>query len=202
MRAAKIIAVATLFGLQGCSFFSSPSKQNFYSLSVGRNSQGSPSPKGIALSVDSLQINPVYESQGFTYRLAGGKTESDYYHQFQAAPEANITEQLKVWLRKGNHFRIVTGYNQFQTSDYILSGTIESLYGDYSVPGKPVAVVSMRIYLRKNNETASLERTLMGHYEKRVPVSRNTPEGLIAGWDTALASVFADIESNITSATR
>ncbi|MEO6053786.1 MAG: ABC-type transport auxiliary lipoprotein family protein [Chthoniobacterales bacterium] len=199
MRIARIIGIAALLCIQGCSFFYTQPKQNYFSLVAPRNSQASPSPNGAALSIDSIQINPVYENQGFTYRLEGGRTQLDYYHLFQTAPEANITEQLKIWLRKGGHFRSVSGYNQSQTSDYILSGTIETLYGDYSLPGKPVAVISMRVYVRKNNDTSSAERTLMGYYEKRIPVSNNSPEGLVSAWDKGLASIFGEIENAVTS---
>ncbi|MEO6845630.1 MAG: ABC-type transport auxiliary lipoprotein family protein [Chthoniobacterales bacterium] len=198
MRRLNIAALILLFCLQGCSLFYPQPKQNFYTLSANRESGSAPSSNGPALSIDQLQIASPYANQGFVYHLPGGTVQSDYYHLFLSAPQFNIAEQLKASLRKSGHFRTVSGYNQSQGADYILNGNIEALYGDYTNPQQPFAVVAMRIYLSKKVESSSIDKNLLGHYEKRIPLSRNSPDGLVKAWDTGLASIFANIEHDIT----
>jgi len=195
----RISILLLLLSLQGCSLFYPQPKQNFYALSVPHpGSSGSVT--GPVLCVTLLQINPLYENQGFVYHLSDSRTESDYYHLFLTAPEINITEQMKAWLRKSGHFHTVTGSDQLSGAAWILSGHIDTLYGDFTNPRQPVAVVAIRLYLTSNSGLTPESRISIGHFEKRVPLTENSPKGLIVAWNKALSEIFSEMEHPLVSA--
>jgi cholesterol transport system auxiliary component len=152
---------------------------------------------GPVLSMPYLQISPRYAERGFIYRTSETEYESDFYNQFLSSPAVMITEEMRRALAASTKFKHVVGPTSPLTADYVLEGSINSLYGDFRKPSAPAAVLEIEFFLHNENP-GNPGVVLQKRYLKSVPLKEKSPEALAKGWSEALEAIMAMFVADVS----
>jgi len=151
---------------------------------------------GDVLLLHRIGIQSPFDDRRLNYRTGPGTFEPDYYIRFVAAPSDIVTGRLETWLAESRLFQAVVESGTSVEYRYILEGEIIELYGDYSNPQQPSAVITAEFTLVDDAEGMG-RIVLNNRYRQVVPVSSPNPDGLAAGWGTALRNMFLDLTADI-----
>jgi cholesterol transport system auxiliary component len=152
---------------------------------------------GQILSMANLQISPRYADRDFVYRTSETEYESDFYNQFLTFPAVMISEETRKALAASSKFKFVVGPSSSLNPNYVLEGSINSLYGDFRNPSAPAAVLEIEFFLHNENpENAGI--VLQKRYIKSVPLKAKSPEALTKGWSEALEAIVAIFVGDFT----
>jgi cholesterol transport system auxiliary component len=192
-----VIAIP-LLGISGCLKLERPRpERRFYLIEAARPDQPRPPVAG-PLQVRRFQVSPAFDSPGFIYRTGEHGYESDYYNAFFVPPAAMFTEQCTRWLGDAGLFERVAPAASQLRGQFLLEGHVSAVYGDYRQSGRPEAVIELQLLLLRDRP-GDPEVIHQGNYLARQPVGENTPEGLVAAWNAALASILARVEGDFAS---
>ena len=150
------------------------------------------------LRVGSVTVSAPYRGKQFVVRSSDLKYETDYYNEFLVAPSANIGEATARALAAANVFASVVPPTVTIDPDWTLDAFVDSLYGDARNADKPVAVLAITFFLRKetgDNAVPVWTRT----YEKRVPFAASSASGYVAALNTALAEILGELARDLSS---
>lgn len=176
-------------------------EKRFYMIEATRPSReihNEPMADGM-LRVRRIGISPAYESASFVYRTGEAAYESDYYNAFFIAPDALLTDQVSRWMDAAGLFGRVAPGGSHMRGEYLLEGSVLSLYGDYRPGAGPDAVIELQLALLKDGPEGL---TLLHHgtYAGRERLREGGPEGLVAAWSLALAGILEQAEGDLARA--
>jgi cholesterol transport system auxiliary component len=174
-------------------------EKHYFVIEIPRNIESSNSPSERTLSVSNLRISPRYADRSFVYRTSDAGYESDFYNQFLTAPDVMISEELRKGLAASGEFKYVLGPANQQQSNYVLEGSINSLYGDFRNPNRPAAVLEIEFFLYNENSNDS-GIISQKRYSKSVPLNEKSPEALVKGWEEALEAIVAALVADFKAA--
>jgi len=143
-----------------------------------------------------LDVESPFDDRRFHYRTGPGTYESDYYVRFVASPADLLTDRLEAWLSEGSLFRAVVEPGSSVDYRYILEGEILELYGDYSDPRRPLAVLKAEFLLVDDLEGAG-KIVFQKQYRRAEPVASSDPGALASGWGTALRGLLLELTSDL-----
>ena len=171
-------------------------EKRYFVIEVKDAQSGNPG-EGQILSVANLQISPRYADRGFIYRTSETEYESDFYNQFLSSPAVMITEEARKALAASAKFKFVVGPASPLTANYVLEGSINSLYGDFRKPSAAAAVLEIEFFLHNENP-GNPGVVLQKRYLKSVPLTEKSPEALVRGWSEALDAIMAMLVADVT----
>ena len=184
----------------GCvSLERSAPERHYFVIELPQGSESSSSANDKILSVGSLRISPRYADRSFVYRISDAGYETDYYNQFLTAPDVMITEELRKGLAGSKLFKYVLGPADPQQPDYVLEGSISSLYGDFRNASQPAAVLALEVFVYNENSGNS-GIVMQKRYVKSVPLTAKTPEALVRGWNQALQQIAGELATDLNRA--
>jgi hypothetical protein len=162
----------------------------------------SPPPKasqsqGTILSISSVDVSALFNRQSFVYRTGPEAYETDPYSGFLVPPGQAIAIAMRGYLLGSGQFQNVIGPDSRVKPDRIMEVHVSELYGDFSQAGQPVAVLSMRVTLF---DEKGREPVLLKDYSRRIPLKENTAAAVMAGWNTALGEIMAEVTADVGSA--
>jgi cholesterol transport system auxiliary component len=187
--ARQAVLLISLFCFSCVSLERSYPEKRYFVIEVKDAKSGNPE-NGQVLSIANLQISPRYADRGFIYRTSEAEYESDFYNQFLSSPAVMITEETRRALAASAKFKFVVGPTSSLTANYVLEGSINSLYGDFRKPSAPAAVLEIEFFLHNENP-GNPGIVLQKRYMKSVPLNERSPEALVRGWSEALEAVVA-----------
>jgi len=150
------------------------------------------------LIVRRLRISPRFETQSFVYRTDEHAFESDFYNDFLVAPDQLITEEVRDWLRRSGLFLHVLTPDSRADAELVLEGNIVALYGDYSKPREPMAVIELQLFLIREPGGAS-EVLLERSWHREVLMTGDRPADLVAGWNQGLTAILQGLEATLAN---
>ena len=171
-------------------------EKRYFVIEVKDAKSGNPG-EGQILSVANLQISPRYADRGFIYRTSETEYESDFYNQFLSSPAVMITEEARKALAASAKFKFVVGPASPLSANYVLEGSINSLYGDFRQPSAAAAVLEIEFFLHNENP-GNPGVVLQKRYLKSVPLTEKSPEALVRGWSEALDAIMAMLVADVT----
>jgi ABC-type uncharacterized transport system auxiliary subunit len=96
-------------------------------------------------------------------------------------------------------FKYVVGPSNQLQPNYVLEGSINSLYGDFQNLNAPAAVMEVEFFLhREQADNPGL--VMQKRYLKSVPLSSRSADALVKGWDQALEGILAELISDLKAA--
>jgi hypothetical protein len=154
-----------------------------------------PPTSGIIIAVNSVDVSPLFDKNSFTYRTGPVSYESDPYAGFMVPPDQAIAIAMRAHLVASGKFRNVIEPGGMLNGSQSVEAYVSELYGDFSQPGKGVAVLSMRIsvYDPRFGRSPIMQKD----YSERVPVQKNTAADVMAGWNTALDQIMTEFTSDL-----
>lgn len=159
-----------------------------------------PPRQGPVLTVRLFESAPAFENQEFIYRLSALRWQTDYYHVFAQPPATLLTFQVRRWMVHSGLFRSVAIPGLGPAEAWQLQGFVTQLYGDFSNPDLPEAVLHLRCALLAPG--AAMEAVFTKTYRQHVPLRVNTPEGLVEAWNQALQGILSELTADVARALR
>ena len=188
-----------LFIFSACVKLDRPSvEKHFYDLEVVRPEKNPGRTLNAVIMVQRLSISPRFAGRELVYKPDPYSLESDFYNLFFIPPAEMLTQDLKAWLERSGIFSRVVGSSSLAPSDYILEGTVNALYGDYTQE-QASAVVKMEFFLM--DDTLPERHILFSKaYTRTIPIPSPSPKALIKGLSEAVGEGFAQLEKDLRGA--
>jgi cholesterol transport system auxiliary component len=178
------------------SFEKSYPEKRFYVLDTVRE-DASPRPaEGPVLRLTDFNISPRYEGKGFVTSRDDLSFESDFYNEFFIGPAEIIEGELREWLEGSGRFSLVTDPSSRVEADFLLTGNVPALFGDFREEGAPKAVLEIQFLLL--DEEFSRSRVLFqNNYRQAVAIPDTSPGALARGWNQGLEMIFKALEADL-----
>jgi hypothetical protein len=171
-------------------------ERKYYVFDVRPPNNYNHSPLQAVLEIRNFRVSPAYDGHEFVYRVSADGYKSDFYNQFFKSPASLIAQEAFRWFSQINMFEYTVVAPSETAGDYVLSGYVNSIYGDYADERSPKAVLALQFFLIK--EVSGKDVLVFSkNYEKDVGISSRSPTALVNGWNDALREVLVDLESDI-----
>jgi ABC-type uncharacterized transport system auxiliary subunit len=145
-----------------------------------------------------LDVASPFDDRRFIYKTAPGTYESDYYVRFVAPPAELLTERLEAWLSESGLFGAVVEPGSSVDFRYVLEGELQELFGDYSNPQQPEAVIQAEFVLVDDLEGAG-KVIFKRQYRHTEPVNSSGGKAVAASWRIALRSILLELSTDLRS---
>jgi cholesterol transport system auxiliary component len=183
--------------LGGCAFFGGVEPSESYTLEVERvQEQPSAEARERVLEVTPFRITSRYQGQAFVYQGTDARYWTDKRQQFLSPPQWLVTEQTSRYLRHSGLFgAVVEGESRLRVT-HLLEGAVTALYGDFSNPADPRAVLEIQFFLiDPRDDTAKV--VLQTGFRTEAEIAEAMPQALVRGWESGLESMLNSFESDL-----
>ncbi len=174
-------------------------ERQYFVLDVARAGEPIHQASGATLEVRPLRVSPAYQGTGFVYRREELRYETDYYNEFFTSPGAMISQEVRDWLTDSGLFSLVLDNPSDLQTAYLLEGNVTALYGDYTEPGDPRGILSIRFSVI-DDRAPRPRAVLQAEYRQRVGLAESSPQALVRAWNEALGLIFGRLESDLAAA--
>lgn len=170
--------------------------KNYFILDISRGASETAPVEAPILKIRKFRISPKYEGRNLVYRLDELRYDSDFYNEFFANPDVLITEEIRDWLGATGLFSHVTDLSNYVEPEYILEGAVTAMFGDFTNPEKPKAVLEFKVVLI-NSLSSETDIIFKKDYRSEAPIADNRPESVIVGLDQALTDIMTALETDL-----
>ena len=188
-----------LLAIAACAPKKKPPERNFFVLETNRQAGETwDEPRGI-LSVRGFDVSPGFRGKEIVYRTERGRSQSDFYNQYFISPGPMLTDVSRQWLDDSGMFEAVISMGSHKEADYILEGSVTSLYGDFQEGDEPASVLRMQFLLLEDDR---LDYQMLMHrtYKERVTLTGSGAEHVVQGLNKALTRILTRLEKDMASA--
>jgi ABC-type uncharacterized transport system auxiliary subunit len=154
------------------------------------------------LTLRSVTVSPIFDNNSFIYRTGSETYEIDHYASFMASPGQAIGIAVRAHLLASGLFQNVVASGTSSRADVFMEVHVTELYGDFSQPGHPAAMLAMQITLLPATDANNRRPILQKEYSSRIPLEKNTAADVMTGWDTALGEIMTDFLSDVARKAR
>jgi ABC-type uncharacterized transport system auxiliary subunit len=160
-----------------------------------------PAPAATATRVVTLrrvEVVPTYAGSELVYRISEHGIERDPYASLAAPPAWILTSAVRGYLRDADFIRDVVAPGEGMPVDAEIEPALTELYGDFSNPAEPAAVLSLhfRVLARASGAAAARE-ILLKSYTRRIPLSQRTAAAVVAAWNRALGEIMGEFLADL-----
>jgi hypothetical protein len=197
----RVLLLCAWWPLTGCiNLIRSPEipRQQF-SLALQVPEQKSPASAPV-LAVRLFDAAPMFENQGFVYKVSRLRWQTDFYHTFAQPPAVLLTYETRRWMVHSGLFRSVAIPGLAPADSWQLQGFVNQMYGDFQDPEVPRAVLSVRYSLLPPGAQASTQPLFSKTYEQRRPLGEASPAGLVEAWNRAAEGILRELTTDIQAA--
>jgi ABC-type uncharacterized transport system auxiliary subunit len=196
-RAAAALALGALAVVTGCSFTRSSLVKETYLLDpAAPPTLAKPQPG--SLRVGAVNVAAPFRARSFVVRDTELQYESDFYHEFIVSPALMLTDATARALAAAKVFAGVARPGVTAGADWVLDGFVSALYADTRDAKQPVAVIEVTYYL--SHDDGGVNSPVWSQaYRKEVPVTSSTTSAYVAGLNTALAEILADLARDLAA---
>jgi cholesterol transport system auxiliary component len=204
-RRLGLLLLALALGAAGCfSLRQERPEKRFYVIETERPGGANKAADAEAaarrvLAVRTLRVSPGYEDRSLVYRTGPATYESDFYNEFFILPHSMLSEQTRRWFEASGLFAHVVSTASRLEATHLLEGSITALYGDFSAPDAPRAVVKMQFFLI---DDTGVEPRLEASrdYRSSVALSEKTPAAVVEGFSKGMAEILTNLENDFAEA--
>lgn len=201
-RLILLTALAAL--LAGCGSAGSVLKQpdpvkNYFALQAERGALACSTIEGAVLKIRRVNVAPTFSSREFIYRVGPEQYQSDYYNLFLVQPKDMLTEAVYEWFSSSGQFSHVVPGSSALRPDFILESNVTRLYGDYSTPGKAMAVFEVQFFLLQD-KMARYKVAFCKNYHKEVPIEGRSAAALASAFEQSLKDILGEVEGDVAKA--
>ena len=192
MRSLALILLATAI-LCGC--VSSPAwKRRVFAFSLPNDPPITNAQTEIVV-LRRVSISPLFQSRSFTYRTAENSYEQDPYAGFLIPPERALAEPIRAWIRASGVFGRVVEPGSGLTPTLVVEVSVNELYGDFRKASQPVGTMEIHFICYEVKDGAAGRIVLDKVCAHETPLTRKTPDALMAAWDADLREIMEAIHS-------
>ena len=188
-----LLAAITAFS---CAPKRQPIERNHYLLETFREQ---PAHKGIipaALTVRDFSVSPGYQGREIVYKTGNNIARADFYNLYFVLPGPMIAQLTRSWIKDSGLFDSVIPMSSHMDADYLLEGTIVSIYGDLRDPANPGAVMEINFLLLKSTDF-EYEIVFQNKYKSHTRMEGTGTGLLIEGLNKSLEDILASLEEDL-----
>jgi cholesterol transport system auxiliary component len=196
-----IVAVALGVAVTACSITRPAPVKQSYVIQATRQAplvNVAATPAGAALKVDLFRSAAAFQGRGFVYRRDESRYESDYYHEFFAAPAALVRDATTAWLSRSGLFSAVLPYGSAGEAQYHLEALVTELYADTRA-GRAATVVGVHFYL-SDWKTASPAVVFSRLITRRGEIATADADAVASGFNACMSGVLQELETELSRA--
>ncbi len=186
--------------LAGCTALNRPyPAKRCFALELTQRPERLSQPTSATMRVRQFRVSPPYHQTQFIYRLGEGEFKCDYYDEFIAPPAELLTDRAIAWLCDSGAFRSTCAGSSAADHDLVLEAIVTSLYGDYTNPAAPQAVLAIHFFVLAEEGTPTnviFDRT----YSEQVALGDSDPDTLVRGWSQGLQRILTSLEADLRAA--
>ena len=171
-------------------------KKNYYTFEVVNEIKVNNNRGKNYIKIERADVNHAYLHRDFNYRVGPDEFISDYYNQFYRPVGALVSSEIYKWFSSTGLFKDVLPVNSLIIAKYILDSKIVDIYGDYSNPDDPRAVLNMQFFLIDDSSDVA-KLVYSNVYNQSVTISSRTPGALVEGWNDALKNILKQLETDL-----
>lgn len=171
----------------------------YYSLDPGKPPSLRAMGNNATAAVAYVDVTGPFAANGFVYQLAGGRWETDSYHQFLVSPADMLTGVIRTWVRDSGYYRFVAEPTAEGGQDDLIRVAVSELAGDFRNPAAPRAVVALQVQVLRRKPEGRVV-VLSRSFRQSVPFKERTPEALVAAWNEALRLGLSEMMRALASA--
>ena len=195
----RLIPLLLLLLIFGCSGLKREyPKKNFYTFEVVNEIKVNNNQGKNYVKIERVDVSHAYLHRDFNYRVGPDEFISDYYNQFYRPVGVLVTTEIYKWFSSTGLFKDVLPVNNLINAKYILDSKIVDIYGDYSNPDDPRAVLNMQFFLVDESAVIA-ELAYSNVYNQSVSISSRTPGALVEGWNEALKNILKQFETDLSN---
>lgn len=152
-----------------------------------------------ALRIGTIGVAAPYRDRAMVYRTTDLRYESDFYHEFFAAPGAMVAEATARALAAARAFsRVIPPGVAGDEGDFLLEGFVDALYADARVAGKAEAEVAVGYFLSRLAFPGGVAWS--NRYVERQAIAGTQPEAVADAMNAALGRVLAALARDLATA--
>jgi len=195
-RVLAMLAAAAL--LPGCSFTRPTPEKRRFLLEPPLPPAGTRT-QPYALRIGTFGVAAPYRDRAMVYRVTDLKFESDFYHEFFAAPAAMVAQATSRALVAARAFeRVIPPGVAGDEGDFVLDGFVDALYADGRVAGKAEAEVAVGFYVTRVAFPGGV--VWSRRYVERVGIAGIMPEAVADAMNAALGRILAALVRDLAAA--
>lgn len=186
-RAAASTLACLLVLAAGCSF-TPPPQPRYFLLDPGKPVSMKalrPSDSAANAAVSFVDVAAPFASDGFVYQVTPGTWETDPYNQFLVSPADMMTSIIRNWTRESGLYGDVAVPGAGGGQDYLIDCDLTELYGDFSNPSAPRAVLTIEAQVFHRTDKGR-DMVLRKTFTQSVRIASRTPAALVDAWNEAL----------------
>ena len=151
-----------------------------------------------SLRIGAFTVAAPFRGRSFVVRQSDLRFETDFYHEFLVAPNANIAESTARALSAAKVFATVAPAGVVTEADWVLEAFVDGLYGDAREAGKPYAVMSITYFLRRNEGDLGVP-LWSRKYERRVPFTEGSASAYASALNAAFGEILAELAKDLAA---
>ena len=152
------------------------------------------------LALNRVSISPLFQSRSFTYRTAENSYEQDPYAGFLISPERALAEPIRAWMRASGVFGRVTEPGSGLTPTLVAEVSVNELYGDFRKASQLVGTMEIHFICYEVKDGGAGRIVLDKVCARETPLTRKTPDALMAAWDADLRKIMEEVNSEYAKA--
>lgn len=147
------------------------------------------------VALNRVSISPLFQSRSFTYRKAENTYEQDPYAGFLIPPERALAEPIRAWIRASGVFGRVLEPGSGLTPTLVAEVSVTGLYGDFRKASQPIGTMEIHFIFYEVKDGAPGRIVLDKICSHETPLTRKTPDALMAAWDADLREIMEEVNS-------
>jgi len=152
------------------------------------------------VALSRVSISPLFQSRSFTYRTAENSYEQDPYAGFLIPPERALAEPIRACMRARGVFGRVAEPGSALAATLVAEVSVNELYGDFRKESPPVGKMEIHFICYEVKDGAAGRIVLDKVCARETPLSRKTPDALMAAWNADLREIMEEINSEYAKA--
>jgi len=150
------------------------------------------------VSLRRVEVVPTYAGSELVYRVSEHGIERDPYASLAAPPAWILTSAIRGYLRDADFIRDVVASGEGVPIDAEIEPALTELFGDFSNPAEPAAVLSLhfRVLARAAGSPTTRE-VLLKNYTRRIVLAQRTAAAVVAAWNRALGEVMGEFLADL-----
>jgi len=152
------------------------------------------------VALSRVSISPLFQGRSFTYRTAENSYERDPYAGFLIPPERALAETIRAWMRASGVFGRVMEPGSGLTATLVAEVSVNELYGDFRKASQPAGTLEIRFICYEVKDGTAGRIVLDKVCTREAPLSRKTPDALMAAWNADLREFMEEINSDYVKA--
>jgi len=137
-------------------------------------------------------VSAPYDGKSFVYRTGPQSFESDPNAEFMASPARLLGPAIEEGLRQSGAFAQIVDPGSALRPPLSLEARVSELYGDFSKPSAPEAVLSAEFLLIDHRKGGAGELVCAVRLSRRVRLKERTAAAVAQALNTALEQTLAE----------